>query len=159
MGYFIRNANANDYEMINNLAYELYNYHFKNRPDIFNNSNTCFGKEAFLKELNTKNSEILVIIDSQVDIVIGYSCFQIINKHKTLLKCARNYLFVDDIVISNNYRNQGLATLLHQKIVDYALNNNCTKIELDVFEFNKPALAFYKKLGYQDKNHCLELPL
>ncbi len=154
MDFLIRKGLFEDYDMVNKLAFELYYLHHINRPDIFNKTDICFSKEAYFKELDDPKANIFVVEKDHN--IIAYACFHLVNKRQTLLKCARNYVTIEDFVVSKSHRNNGVGKLLHAEIFKYARMNSCTSIELDVLAFNENAIDFYIKLGYTAKNYCFE---
>jgi len=54
-------------------------------------------------------------------------------------------LFLEDIVVQENARNQGIGTRLFNAVKDIALNSKLRRMEWQVLEWNAPAIAFYKK--------------
>lgn len=57
------------------------------------------------------------------------------------------------------YRNQGIATMLLEKMHDYASEKGDRRISLMVYEDNKEAINLYKKLGYQTSSYWMERKL
>lgn len=55
------------------------------------------------------------------------------------------------IVIRREFRSQGLGKKLATKIIEFCKNERIQKIHLTVMAHNKPALNFYKKLGFKIK--------
>ncbi|QVK17894.1 GNAT family N-acetyltransferase [Mycoplasmatota bacterium] len=155
MNYRIREANLSDYNQINQLAVQLYQLHFKNRSDIFNDTEMCFTHENFKMDLFDENSKIIVCEVN--DTIIGYTFFKYITQKKSLLCKERHLISIYDFVVDKNYRNLGIGKIIHQKIVDFANEKKCHIIELDVWFFNQNAIHFYDKLGYLKKNMKMEL--
>lgn len=54
-----------------------------------------------------------------------------------------------NIVTKKEMRKKGIGTLLLEKIIEIAKNNNLEKIFLEVNENNKHAIKLYQKAGFQ----------
>lgn len=54
-------------------------------------------------------------------------------------------LYIEDLMITEKYRNKGAGTKLFQKIIKIARENNVRKLALQVLEWNQPAIKFYKR--------------
>lgn len=54
-------------------------------------------------------------------------------------------VYLEDIVINEKLRGQGLGKLLFDEVVKVAASNNCKRMEWQVLEWNEPAKNFYKK--------------
>jgi L-phenylalanine/L-methionine N-acetyltransferase len=48
-----------------------------------------------------------------------------------------------------DYRGKGLGTLLLEKTIEHAGLNGIEKVELDVYQSNAPAIALYRKMGFE----------
>ena len=56
-------------------------------------------------------------------------------------------LYLDDLYVSRKFRGNNAGTLLLKKLFDIAKTTGCKKVRWQVSDWNKPAIAFYKKLG------------
>ena len=56
-------------------------------------------------------------------------------------------MYVEDIYMTKEARNKGIGKLLFERLFEEAKRKNLTGISWQVLEWNKPAIAFYKKLG------------
>lgn len=66
-----------------------------------------------------------------------------------------------EIFIRPEFRNQGIGRQLVEKLFSWAKKNKVRKIELEVWSNNRPAITFYKKLGFKQegirkKAYCLK---
>lgn len=58
---------------------------------------------------------------------------------------------VVELFVSDAYRSLGIGKQLIEKVEDYMLKKKCDVVRVEVFEPNKAAHNFYKKLHYQDR--------
>jgi diamine N-acetyltransferase len=61
----------------------------------------------------------------------------------------RRYAIVEGIVVKSGFQNHGIGRILMDKMQEWATAKGATSIELNVYEFNKTAISFYERLGYQ----------
>ena len=60
----------------------------------------------------------------------------------------RRYAYVDEVAVATEYQGRGLGRALMAEAERWALGQGASEIELHVWEANRPAIAFYEKLGY-----------
>lgn len=58
-------------------------------------------------------------------------------------------IYLDDIVVSENWRGQGVGSLLFKALIEEAKNNHCRQLHWQVLNWNEPAIHFYKKFETQ----------
>lgn len=56
-------------------------------------------------------------------------------------------LYLEDLVVTESYRGQGIGKRLILETADYAAKTQCTGMYWQVLDWNKPAIEFYKSLG------------
>ncbi|MGL5749025.1 MAG: GNAT family N-acetyltransferase, partial [Paraclostridium sp.] len=59
-----------------------------------------------------------------------------------------NEIYIDLIVVDENSRGKGIASMLIDNINKFSIENNFDKILLDVVDTNEGAIKLYGKLGY-----------
>ncbi len=65
----------------------------------------------------------------------------------------RRYAVVDNLVVRADLRRSGIGRALMSKAYGWARGKGATSIELNVYDFNQPAMAFYRALGYEIISH------
>lgn len=60
---------------------------------------------------------------------------------------AKKTLYLEDIYISENYRNLGIGKKYFKELTDIAKKNRCGRMEWVVLDWNVNAIKFYEKLG------------
>ncbi|MDY3800606.1 MAG: GNAT family N-acetyltransferase [Bacilli bacterium] len=97
---------------------------------------------SFLKYFNTKIDDISkfnkYLIYSIDDKNIGFIDFSFIYDRIEL-----NYIYVE-----KSYRNKNIASKLMDKLIEFAIDNKCINITLEVDESNDAAINLYKKYGF-----------
>lgn len=56
-------------------------------------------------------------------------------------------LYLEDLVVSEAHRGKGIGTALFTAIQRFALNEKAQRLEWQVLDWNKSAIAFYEKIG------------
>jgi len=65
----------------------------------------------------------------------------------------REYIGIYDMIVSSNYRRQGIGQALLNKLILWGKNNGAKTIYLQVQGDNSGAIALYKKIGLTDRYH------
>jgi len=134
----IRMEDAEIYtKWFNDMETSLYIF---SRPDV---TSLEKRKEILLKQIKS-GSPVFGIIDKKTDRIIG---------DLTLMKVDQiNGASSFGITIGEKeYLNKGYGTDATKLILDYGFNMlNLHNIMLNVFEFNKRAIASYKKIGFKE---------
>ncbi len=70
-------------------------------------------------------------------------------------------LFMDDLYVKADFRNQGIGKRLLDTVIGYARQEKCNKVRWQVSNWNKKAQEFYKKIGAEidDVELNCDLPL
>lgn len=55
------------------------------------------------------------------------------------------------LMVAANQRRRGVGTALMQEALNWARAAGITKVELEVFPHNAPAIALYRKLGFEEE--------
>ncbi len=55
---------------------------------------------------------------------------------------------IHDVIVSSDYRGQGISSLMLEKVEQIAIERGCCKLTLEVLEGNKTAQNSYQKFGF-----------
>jgi len=159
MNLKIRDAIANDYISIRNLVVEVHNLHVKNRPDIYLKVDNPFLKEQFEDLLNSNNTKLFLVEDTDSKELVAYSIVQIMTPRNIQILIPSKFAYIDDFCVKSTHQKNGIGRLLFKYIVAYAKTEGALSIQLTVWEFNKHAIKFYELLGMSTMNRRMELKL
>jgi GNAT superfamily N-acetyltransferase len=104
-----------------------------------------FAKQNLIPSLLKRNDIFIVLIFSGnkpaalLTAIEGFSTF-----------ACKPLFNIHDLVVYQDFRGQGLTSLLFKKIEEIAKLRDCCKITLEVLEGNHIAKNAYSKLGYSD---------
>ena len=72
---------------------------------------------------------------------------------------VRDYLDIDEFDVDEAHRREGVATEMIAFIRAYAKEASFSRIELNMWEFNHDALAFYEAVGFTTYRRYMEMQL
>ena len=153
----IRFANEDDLDKVNVLRKQVNDLHVAGKPDVF--------KPGFAKELSEyikviwNDPEQKIVVADEDGVLCGFAILHHINKPETPYMKERDFLDIDEFCVDENHRRQGVATNLIAFIKDYAKENGFHRLELNMWEFNKNALAFYESVGFETFRRYMEIML
>ena len=96
---------------------------------------------------------VVEIEDNVVAFIIAFrdGCEYWSDNYKWFNNHYSNFIYIDRIVIDENYRKQRLARKLYENIFRYAQEKSCKLVcaEIDIKpEYNHPSMKFHKKMGF-----------
>lgn len=141
----IKKAKNKDYEDVNRMLTNLHNYHAKN-SNVFFEITQYYTKKEYEKRI-AKNHKIYI---AKVD-----------NKSVGVIEIGIKYssISISAIYVDEEYRKLGIGKKLIEKVLKYYNKHKkelSGVITLQVFNFNKNAIEFYKNLGFSYERHIME---
>ena len=150
----IRKATHNDIPRILELLSQVNDVHAEGRPDFFIKGKRKYNEEDLLKIINDDTTPVFVCEEN--DDIKGYA-FCVI---QDLSQCDNlrpdKSLYIDDICVDENYRRHGVGKKLYEHVVQFAKEENCFNITLNVWAKNPSAKAFYESMGMTVQKVCME---
>ena len=132
----IRTATAEDAEVILALMFELDIYE-KAEHEVVTTVDEI--RESIFGH-NSKTSALIAEVD---DKPVAYAVY--FYNYSTWL--GKNGIYLEDIYVSPEYRQQGIGKALLKSVVQIAVSQNCGRVEWSVLDWNTPAIEFYESLG------------
>lgn len=137
-GFKIRPAKPEDVETIFKLIKALADYEkltdsVKGNPESL--SKHLFSQPAYAEA-------IVAEIEGEL---VGFALFY--PNYSTFL--TRPGIHLEDLFVLPEYRRRGIGSALLEYVVSLAKKRNFGRVEWHVLEWNKPAIAFYEKMGAQ----------
>lgn len=141
----IEEVELEDYAKLKDIInqQQLYHYHL-NGP----------YKERFLrinefnfKEFMQKKKYSITYVAVRKNEIIGFTSAYI-NNHKEG--------FVEDLFVSEKYRNKSIGTELFQKLLKWLQENNADTIDVHVSIGNEDVIKFYEKNGFRMTGYTMK---
>ncbi len=153
----IRKAIENDIPRILDLLSQVNDVHAEGRPDFFIKGRRKYSSkelEGILKDETTP-----VFVCEEENIVKGYAfCVM-----QDLSGCSNlrpdKSLYIDDICVDEKCRRSGVGKRLYDFVIQYAKEEKCFNVTLNVWDKNPDAKAFYEKMGMRVQKICMEVVL
>ncbi len=142
----IRKAQNKDVDRINELLYQVQKVHSDKRPDIFQSGKKKYDSKQISEIINNENTPVFVAVDDN-DTVLGYAfcIFETVENHPSLT--TRQTLYIDDLCVDEKLRGKKIGTKLYEYVLQFAKENGCNNITLNVWCLNESAMKFYEKCG------------
>ena len=150
----IRFAKIEELEQVNVLRKQVNDLHVKGKPEVF--------KAGFPKELADYVYEIfadplkkIVVYDSG-GTIRAFAILNHVTKQESPYMVERDFLDIDEFGVDEAFRRKGIATEMIGYIRDFAKHGGFSKLELNMWEFNRGALAFYEAAGFTTYRRYME---
>ena len=153
----IRFAEEKDLDQINELRRQVNDLHVAGEPDTF--------KPGFPAELQDyirtidRDPEKNIVVAESDGLICGFAILHHVHKPETPYMFIREYLDIDEFCVDQNHRRQGIASELIGYIRTYAKERGYRRIELNMWEFNRDALAFYEAVGFTTYRRYMKMTI
>ena len=153
----IRFATEKDLPAVNLLRKEVNDLHAAGKPEIF--------KPGFPAELQNyvyemfRDPEKDIVVAEQDGALLGFAVLHEIRRPETPYMWERHFLDVDEFGVAEAARRQGIGRALIVFICGVAAERGLPRVELNMWEFNQSALAFYEAVGFATYRRYMELPV
>jgi len=153
----LRRAQPGDAADVLRLLRQIADLHHAGRPDLFKQGIAKYTIEQFEAILLDADRPVFVAVDDRR--VVGY-CFCIVNRYKDH-PVFRDHtsLYVDDLCVDRAHRGSGLGKKLFAEVLAYANDIGAQCIDLNVWQFNESAIAFYQSCGFLPRSLRMECKL
>ena len=157
MSVTIRPAIKEDHPAITTIGYETQAIHAEAYPAIFRQGVSGIPLEYFARMSEGKDTTVLV---AEVEhSVVGYVFLYVHDAPTYAYLMPRRVVEISDIAVLKVYNNKGIGHQLFSASIEWAKVREATDIELQVWEFNNNAIAFYERLGMTPINRTMLLSL
>ena len=103
-----------------------------------------YANDNLITELN-KRPDALIILAFDNELPVGLiNCFEGFSTFQ-----CKPLINIHDVIVRAEYRGQGIARQMIDKVEDYARAKGCCKLTLEVLQGNKAAQAAYTKAGFK----------
>jgi len=143
----IREATQEDFDALDDILAEGDTYHSEALPEVFRPAGGPARPDEFLKQALADQDAAILVAESG-DRVVGLAHVTVRESPDVPIFVPRRYAHVSTLVVRREARRAGVGRALMERVHRWALDKGVTEIELGVWEFNQPAIAFYERLGY-----------
>ena len=151
----IRFAKEDELERINVLRKQVNDLHVEGKPDVF--------KPGFNEELQNyvyyifKDPEQKIVVADKDGEICGFAILHHIYKPENPFMKVRDFLDIDEFCVDEKHRREGIATAMVEFIKNFAKEQGYHRLELNMWEFNQDAVAFYEAAGFETFRRYMEM--
>lgn len=142
----IRRAKDSDMSGINKLLQQVLMVHHNGRPDLFKANMKKYTDEELSEILADDSKPIFVALDEKEE-VLGYA-FCVFRQHinNNILTDIKT-LYIDDLCVDEDKRGQHIGKQLYEYVLQFAKEQGCYNVTLNVWSLNENAMKFYESCG------------
>ncbi len=142
----IRRAKEKDMYGLQSLLRQVLNVHHNGRPDLFKAGCQKYTGEELLSLIQDDSKPIFVCVNEE-ERVLGYA-FCIFQQYlnNNILTDIKT-LYIDDLCVDETCRGQHIGKKLYEHVVNFARQQGCYNVTLNVWSLNESALKFYEACG------------
>ena len=151
----VRQAREDELERVNELRIQVNAIHVAGKPEVF--------KPGFPEELRNhiyaihQDPEQFIAVAVKDGTICGFAVLHHINRPENPFMKERDFLDIDEFCVDEAFRRQGIASEMIAFIREFAKEKGFHRIELNMWEFNQDALAFYEAAGFQTFRRYMEM--
>ena len=149
--YLIRRAKEEDYKSIKELVQQLQNQHVMYDPLIFKKNDNILSFENYINKLTNEIQYYTVVEDTYLNKVIAVAIWEVKVYRETIKTNSFITLYIDNIVVYNKYRRQGVGKMLLRYLEQYAKEEGIDTLSLKVNAHNYDVMEFYKKNNFEEE--------
>jgi ribosomal protein S18 acetylase RimI-like enzyme len=148
METIIRKATADDYNSLCELFDEVDALHRDHLPHIFQVPSGVAREHDYYSGLIADENVALLVAEVGAK-PVGFVHAIVRDSPAMPFFVPRRYVIVEGIGLKSGFRNHGIGRNLMNEVQEWAIAKGATSVELNVYEFNRSAISFYERLGYQ----------
>lgn len=142
----IRRAKEQDMDGINSLLCQVLTIHHEGRPDLFKAGVKKYTDKELLELIHDDTRPIFVAV-TQDNEVAGYAfCIFQQQLHNNILTDIKT-LYIDDLCVDEHIRGRHIGKSLYEYVIDFAKEQSCYNVTLNVWSLNESAMKFYESCG------------
>ncbi len=151
-------ASEKDIRRINELLEQVALIHHKGRPDLFKYGQRKYTDDQLREILHDRNRPVLAAVDEN-DCLQGYA-FCIFQQHlnHNILTDIRT-LYIDDLCVDEKMRGMHVGKSLYDAVLEFAKEQGCYNVTLNVWSCNESAMKFYENCGLKPQKVGMEIIL
>ena len=144
----IRQAISTDSSLLSSLCMDVQNLHAKHHPDIFKVPRREDFAASFFEEM-LADPAVRIFIAEEDEGAVGYIFFKLVERPENPFTLAARLLHIDQISVRPAAQGRGVGVALMQQAETVAREWGAERIQLESWDFNTSAHAFFEQLGFQ----------
>ncbi|WP_171681959.1 GNAT family N-acetyltransferase [Paenibacillus planticolens] len=153
MDFIIRHARSEDYEAVNAIIRYGQEEHATALPERFARLDRVVAMGWYRSFSDQQNKAILVA--DKDGRAVGVAMLEMKKSPTYEALVPRTFAYLNELAVSPDFQRQGIGKSLYMASVEWARERNVSSLELNVWEFNEGAIAFYEALGMLTLNRTM----
>jgi ribosomal protein S18 acetylase RimI-like enzyme len=158
MEWIVREATRADYDGLCALLAEADALHREGAPHVFQEPEGPARERAYVEGLIADPASAILVAQAGRRLA-GAVCVFLRESPPVPIMVPRRYAVIDMLVVSASLRRRGIGRTLMEGAHAWAAARGVDTVELNVWEFNQAALAFYRALGYRTESRKMSVRL
>lgn len=151
----VRPAAFEELARVNEIRRYVNEVHVAGRPDTFRPGFCRELEQVLYRRFEAENWNVLVaVLDGQI---AGFATVEYLDRPESPYNLGRKMYHVEEFGVDPAFHRRGAATALVEYMKRDAAGRGYPRIELDMWEFNRGALAFYEHVGFTTYRRYMEL--
>ena len=151
----IRRAQEKDMPDILKLLSQVLEVHHKGRPDLFKGGVRKYTDSELAELIKDDSKPIFVGVDES-ERVLGYAfCVFVQHINNNILTDIKT-LYIDDLCVDEEIRGQHVGKQLYEYVLNFAKEQSCYNVTLNVWALNEGAMKFYETCGLKPQKVGME---
>jgi len=153
----IRKLTVGDHAEVEELFYQLDEFHVQNRPDCFvhKDKSKTYPIEVFTHNLAYPGDLELGAFEN--GIMVGFVRATLWEESFEVK--GTKTVVLDNIYVLADYRRKGIAAKLFSEVENWAKDQGAVRLDLHTWDFNKGAIAMYQSMGMTPQRFVFEKKL
>jgi len=142
----IREATLEDYPRLHDVLTSTLHFHAQDQPDVFRQDGTPPPLREVVAALLEEGRGVVFIAENG-GAVVGFLTIRRVQADQPF-QVPRRHGAIDHVGVAPAWRCRGIGRALLTKAHDWARAEGLSRVQLNVWEFNRGAIALYESLGY-----------
>ena len=151
----VRFAREGDLERVNELRRMVNDLHVEGKPDVFK-PGFCDELRDYIHVIRADPNKEIVVAELEGR-VCGFAVLNHIVRPENPFMYERDFLDIDEFAVDEACRRRGVASAMVAFIRAWAKEKGYKRLELNMWEFNRGALAFYEAAGFSTYRRYMEI--
>ena len=148
----IRQATPADSSLLSSLCMDVQRLHAEHHPHIFKMPQSADFATSFFDKMLADPAATIYIADEDAQ-ALGFIFCKLIKREESPLTYSNRFLHIDHISVRPDRQGQGVGMALMDQVENLARKLGVSKIQLDSWNFNTEAHAFFEALGFEKFNY------
>lgn len=158
----IRPATPEDYQGLCDVLEEVDALHRETLPHIFHLPQPYPPRSREVIQAWIDNGDTYLLIAEETGQIVGVNMVKIDSScQENPIMTPRRFASIGPLVVCEGFQQRGIGKELMKQTIDWVIDHHpeVTHVELNVYEFNQGAIAFYRQLGFKTLARTMEQKL